>query len=164
MSHNKYPISFNLYNSIVLDAATFQRQIVGAFTRANPDHWQIITQTVPPHKRSNCFRPSDWPFRRSHPLVVKCMAYWMNNETLVLGYNLHKDKNVYMPIFQPWKEELNSKLRMEIKYYAKFIVADMRQKLYEKTLLSISKMDMLPNEIIHKIAHYTYDPKYYLKL
>jgi hypothetical protein len=40
----------------------------------------------------------------------------------------------------------------------------MRQKLYKKTLLSISKMDSLPYEIIHKIAHYTYDPKYYLKL
>jgi len=163
MPHNKEPISFNKHSLIVLDAGTFQRQIVGVFTRANPDHWQIITRIVPPHKQID-WGHSQWPFRKNHPLVVKGIAYWMNNETLILGYNLLKDKNVYMPIFQPWKEELNSKLRLEIKYYAKFIAADMRQKLYEKTLLSISELNMLPSEIIHKIAHFTYDPKYYLKL
>lgn len=164
MPHNKEPISFNKYSLIVLDGGSFQRQVVGCFTRANPDHWQIITHFVTPHKRFDCFRPNHWPFRKNHSLVIKGMAYWLNNETLVMGYNLLKDRNVYMPVFQPWKEKLNHELRMEIQKFAKFYAAEKRQKLYKKTLLGIPKLNILPEEIIHKIAHFTYDSLWYLKL
>ena len=168
MEEKTKPLDFKRYRDIVLDAGKFEKDIFQCWNpicpHANPHCWQIITEAVPYNERSECFRAGRWPFRRSHPLVIKGKAYWINERSLATGFYLRNNSEVYIPVFQPWKEQLNSLLRLEIKYYAKFIVADMRQKLYEKTLLSISKLDILPSEIIHKIAHFTYDPKYYLKL
>ena len=169
MEEKSRPLSFTRYKNIVLDTGEFKRDVLDVLelfpgSHANPDHFTMITKIVSERYRSECFRCGRWPFRRSHPLVIKGKAYWINERSLATGFYLRNNSEVYIPVFQPWKEQLNSQLRLEIKYYAKFIAADIRQKLYEKTLLSISKMDMLPNEIIHKIAHYTYDPKYYLKL
>ena len=164
MEEKSKPLNFRRYKDIVLDAGEFRRGVFQCWTHANPNYWQMITETVPKIQRSECFRAGHWPFRRSHSLVIKGNAYWLNERTLVTGFYLKNNSDVYIPIFQQNKEKINSILRLEIKYYAKFLAADIRQKLYEKTLLSISKLDILPNEIIHKIAHFTYDPKYYLKL
>lgn len=62
------------------------------------------------------------------------------------------------------KENLNFQLREEIRFYAKFIVAHKRQMLYKKTLMNIPELKILPESIIHMIAHLTYDHKSYLKL
>ena len=169
MEEKTKPLTFTRYKNIVLDTGEFKRNVLDILqlfpdSQANPNHFNMTTEIVPKRYRSECYRAGRWPFRRSHPLVIKCKAYWINERSLATGFYLRNNSEVYIPVFQPWKEQLNSQLRLEIKYYAKFIVADMRQKLYKNTLLSISKMDSLPFEIIHKIAHYTYDPKYYLKL
>ena len=169
MEEKTKPLTFTRYKNIVLDTGEFKRNVLDILqlfpeSQANPNHFKITTEIVPKRYRSECYRAGRWPFRRSHPLVIKGKAYWINERSLATGFYLRNNSEVYIPVFQPWKEQLNSQLRLEIRYYAKFIVADMRQKLYKKTLLSISKMDSLPYEIIHKIAHYTYDPKYYLKL
>tara|TARA_X000000368_G_scaffold348980_1_gene288881 strand:- start:258 stop:767 length:510 start_codon:yes stop_codon:yes gene_type:complete len=162
-------LNFKRYKDIVLDAGKFEKDIFQCwspnFSHANPHHFKMITESIPEVQRSDCSQyQRALHFRRIHKLVNNGSAYWLNEKTLVTGFYLKNNSDVYIPIFQQTKEKFNSILRLEIKYYAKFIVANMRQKLYKKTLLSISKLDILPEEIIHKIAHLTYDPKYYLKL
>jgi hypothetical protein len=169
MKEKTKPLTFTRYKNIVLDTGEFKRNVLDILqlfpgSQANPHHFKMITKIVPKGYPSECFRAGRQPFRRSHPLVIEGKAYWINERSLATGFYLINNSEVYIPVFQPWKEQLNNQLRLEIKYYAKFIVADIRQKLYEKILLCISKLDILPEEIIHKIAHLTYDPKYYLKL
>lgn len=179
-----FPVSFKEgaginqehYRKIVLDKGTFEDSFgtPGIYVRANPEIWNSIKQKVPPNMESYLrgyslngigeTRPWKWRVKGNHPLVENCIGFWMDERTIITGYNLIHNPEIYRPIFQPWKEILNNQLRIEIRYYAKFIVADMRQTLYKKTLLSIRELDILPDEIIHKIAHFTYDPKYYLKL
>ena len=99
-----------------------------------------------------------------HPLVDSGIGYWKNKATLIIGYELKSNPKIYLPIFQNKKEILNFKLRNEIRRYAKFMVGDFRQNLYKKTLMNIPELDILPEDIINKIAHLTYDSLSYLKL
>ncbi len=174
MSQNK-PIDIIQYRKVVLDKGTFFKDLETssvAWVKANPKIWDIITHDVSKninYREENSLlnlyeedRP--WSFDKTHPLVEKNIAYWFDKKTLITGYILKSNTDIYRPIFQPWKEKLNYDLRTEIRYYAKFIVADMRQKLYKKILLSITKLNTLPEEIVNKIVHLTYDPNFYLKL
>lgn len=163
------------YRKIVLDKGTFERQAYGCWVRANPDIWSTIKEEVPPHMECTDFkgysnslygehRPWRWRTPGNHPMVEKGIAFWLTENTLITGYSLNNNMAVYLPVFQPSKEKLNFKLRDEIRKYAKFIVADKRQKLYQKTLMNIQELEILPLSIIIMISHFTYDPFSYLKL
>ena len=52
-----------------------------------------------------------------HPLVEKKMAYWNNNNTLLLGYKLKNNGQIFRPIFSGEREERLSKVRLAIKKY-----------------------------------------------
>ena len=52
-----------------------------------------------------------------HPLVEKKMAYWNNNNTLLLGYKLKDNDQIFRPIFSGEREEQLSKVRLAIKKY-----------------------------------------------
>ena len=102
-----------------------------------------------------------WP---QHPLVDIGVAYWKNKASLIIGYELKSNPKIYLPIYQREKEKLNFELRNEIRRYTKFMVGDFRQSLYKKTMMDIPELDILPEDIIDKIAHLTYDSLSYLKL
>jgi hypothetical protein len=174
---NSKPIDIMQYRKVVLDKGTFEKSLLtpGTWVRANPDTWEPVKQNVQIHmgnywpgysiRGEGEQRPWKWIAKYgNHPLIENGMAFWIDDKTLVTGYNLKSNTDIYRPIFQHEKEKLNHELRMEIQKFAKFYAAEKRQKLYKKTLLGIPKLNILPEEIIHKIAHFTYDSLWYLKL
>ena len=175
----KKPVDCLTWRRIILDKGKFERTVHGAWCRANPDSYKIIYKEVPDDVLTICgprmgqLRERDWEQRRgnglwqNHPLVEKGLAYWINNTTLVTGYRLlgrPKNKEIYRPIFQIEREKLYFRLRDEIKKFAKFYAAEKRQKLYQKVLMDSEELKMIPEFIIMKIAHFTYDPFSDLKL
>lgn len=157
------------YRKVVLDKGTFERQMYGCWVRANPDSWLIIKEEVPPQMECTNFtgysnslygerRPWRWRTSRNHPMVEKGIAFWLNEKTLVTGYTLKNNPNIYRPIFQVNKEQLNFELRIHIKYYAKFIVAQKRQAIYRNIIINAPNFKKLPIELIDEIALLTYDP------
>jgi len=88
----------------------------------------------------------------------------MNEMYIITGYSLKSNQQIYLPIFQIKKERINFRLRDEVRKFAKFYAADKRQKLYQKILMDLQELKMIPEFIIMKIAHLTYDPFSYLKL
>ena len=170
---DKKPVDCLTWRRIILDKGKFERTVHGAWCRANPDSYQLVLEEVPDDVLKIC-----GPFLRdargaltfplqNHPLVEKGLAYWINNTTLVTGYRLlgrPKNKEIYRPIFQIEREKLYFRLRDEIKKFAKFYAAEKRQKLYQKVLMDSEELKMIPEFIIMKIAHFTYDPFSYLKL
>ena len=182
---HKLPLDCLTWRKIILNKGEFERRpgMEGCWVRANPDEWNTITELVPKNEREIYGAPIyiDKGYRaypgqqrkswsditiptKNHPLVEKGIAYWMNHMYIITGYLLKSNINIYLPIFQIKKEKLNFKLRDEIRKYAKFIVGDFRQSLYKKTLMNITKINILPENIIDIIAHLTYDPIFYLKL
>tara|TARA_B100001769_G_C21904951_1_gene488494 strand:- start:177 stop:689 length:513 start_codon:yes stop_codon:yes gene_type:complete len=168
------------WRKIILDKGKFERTTLSLFCRANPDSYQLVLEEVPDDVLKICGPLSEMCHLRrrdargaltfplqNHPLVEKGLAYWINNTTLVTGYRLlgrPKNKEIYRPIFQIEREKLYFRLRDEIKKFAKFYAAEKRQKLYQKILMNIEELKMIPKCIIMKIAHLTYDPFSYLKL
>lgn len=182
------PLDCLTWRKIILDKGKFERTVNGEWCRANPDSYQIIYQEVGEQytdistlssfelifnglTRMGNLREQDLPQQRgmweNHPLVNKGLAFWINNRTLITGYRLLgrvENKEIYRPIFQIEKENLNFKLRDDIRKYAKFLVAEKRQMLYQKTLMNIEELKKIPEFVIMKIALFTYDPLSYLKL
>ena len=167
------------WRKIILDKGKFERTVHGAWCRANPDRYQLIFEEVPDDVLKICgprighLRGGDGerlaltPPWQNHPLVEKGLAYWFNSKTLITGYRLlgrPKNKEIYKPIFQIEREKINFRLRDEIRKFAKFYAAEKRQKLYQKVLMDSEELKMIPEFIIMKIAHFTYDPFSYLKL
>lgn len=155
-----------------MDKGVFDRKFKnsGIWVRSNPDKWTVIFKNLPPEEHntwllggSNRFSDGErrlWKFgkRNNHPLVEKGIAFWTDEKTLITGYTLNSNRNIYRPIFQYKVEELKCKLRIDINYYVKFIVADKRQEMYKKILMNTIKLNILPEEIIDKICQLTYDP------
>jgi len=177
--HNK-PLDCLTWRKIILDKGKFERTVQGAWCRANPDRYQLIFEEVPDdvlkiyYPRMCHLGDQPWRQRRAltfswqnHPLVEKGLAYWFNSKTLITGYRLlgrPKNKEIYKPIFQMERENLHFKLRQEIRKFAKFYAAQKRQMMYQKILMDIEELKKIPEFIIMKIAHFTYDPFSYLKL
>ena len=179
------PIDCLTWRKIVLNKGEFEKRpgMKGCWVRANPDDWNTITIEVPELERriygapiSLCegYRASPGQQRlswrditipsKNHPLVEKGMAYWMNEMYIITGYSLKSNNKIYLPIFQAKKEYINFRLRDEIRKFAKFYAAQARKHLYETTLMDIEELKMLPQVVIMKIAHFTYDPFSYLDL
>ena len=179
------PIDCLTWRKIVLNKGEFEKRpgMKGCWVRANPDNWDIITEVVPEYERrlygaptylSKSYRACPGQQRlswrditipsKNHPLVEKGMAYWMNEIYIITGYSLKSNNKVYLPIFQVKKEYINFRLRDEIRKFAKFYAAQARKHLYETTLMDIEELKMLPQVVIMKIAHFTYDPFSYLDL
>lgn len=183
-NHHK-PLDCLTWRRIILDKGKFERTGNGVSCRANPDSYQIIYKEVGVEysgtslsmvelifsglARMGNLREEDLPQQReeNHPLVNKGLAFWINNRTLITGYRLLGrpiNKEIYRPIFQIERENLNFKLRDEIRKFAKFYAAQKRQMMYQKILMDIEELKKIPEFVIMKIAHFTYDPFSYLKL
>ena len=163
------PLSCQDYRKVVLDKGTFERQLYGCWVRANPDIWLAIEEKVPAHMECTDFtgysnslygehRPWRWRTPGNHPMVEKGIAFWLTENILITGYTLKNNPKIYRPIFQVSKEQLNFKLRIDIKLMVKFIVADKRQSIYKKIIINAPYFKDLPIELIDEIAQLTYDP------
>ena len=95
-----------------------------------------------------------------HPLVEKKMAYWTNNNTLLLGYKLKNNDQIFRPIFSGEREERLSKVRLAIKKYVgqpeegincigNGFIRRLRQNMYRRVLLG---KKILPEDVISYIC------------
>lgn len=95
-----------------------------------------------------------------HPLVEKKMAYWTDNNTLLLGYKLKDNDQIFRPIFSIEREKLLSKVRLTIKKYVgqpeegincigNGFIRRLRQNMSRKVLLGKKK---LPEDVIGYIC------------
>jgi len=160
------------YRKIVLDrGATRLEQEFGFQALLTQSEWDINFISLPPEEQNTWLSKGMSSYRevlrnlaQNHPLVEKGIAFWLNEKTLITGYTLKNNPQIFRPIFQVDKESIKFKLRDEIRKYAKFYAAHKRQMLYKKTLMNIEALNVLPESIINMIAHLTYDYSYYLKL
>ena len=161
------------YRKIVLDRGSPRRPVekFGFQALLTQSEWDINFISLPPEEQNTWLLegPSSYGdvLRNcggNHPLVEKGIAFWLNEKTLVTGYTLKNNPQIFRPIFQIDKESIKFKLRDEIRKYAKFYAAHKRQMLYKNTLMNIEALNILPESIISMIAHLTYDYRYYLKL
>lgn len=90
---------------------------------------------------------------QNHPLVNKCIGFWVNEKTICIGYNIGK---VYRPIFNHGREKMLFGVRKDIIRYAKIFASLSREHLYKKELLALHNMK-LPEEIVQHIANYAWD-------
>ena len=178
LKRKKAKLSVIKYRKIVLDRGTIDIKFkgLGRIFAGNEYEWNVILKILPPEEQrlrrdahlvcggGRALRLWKFGETKNHPLVDKGLAFWLNNKTLITGYTLKNNPKIYRPIFQIDKESLNFELRDDIRKYVKFLVAHKRQMLYKKTLMNISQLKILPEEIINMIAHWTYDPFSYLKL
>jgi hypothetical protein len=67
-----------------------------------------------------------------------------------------KIKNIL--VYYSVYENFNHKLRIDIKLFAKFIVAEKRQAIYKNIIMNGPNFKKLPIEIIDNICQFTYDP------
>jgi len=74
-------MDFIRFNKIVLDDIVWKSQ---------KSRWRAITREV----ERNSFL-----YTNNHPLVAKKVAFWRTAETLVLGYQLISDSNIYRPFY-----------------------------------------------------------------
>ena len=95
-------------------------------------------------------------YNNNHPLVHTHHAYWTNDNTLVTGYILQNNKNIFHPIFQHKRERLFKNVKEWINHDAKFQVAHRRNYLYKKILMDTKKN--FPEDMINEILSWTYDP------
>ena len=97
-----------------------------------------------------------------HPLVEKKMAYWTNNNTLLLGYKLKNNDQIFRPIFSGKREERLSKVRLAIKKYVgqpeegincigNGFIRGLRQNMYRCVLLG---KKILPKDVIIHICNW----------
>ena len=93
---------------------------------------------------------------KQHPLVEKKMAYWTNNNTLLLGYKLKNNDQIFRPIFSIEREERLSKVRLAIKKYVgqqeggincigNGFIRRLRQNMFRNVLLG---KKILPKDVI----------------
>lgn len=84
-----------------------------------------------------------------HPLVESGQAYWRNGFTLVLGYILNKNKNIFLPIWSFKREDIVKSLHLEVKEKTKDIIMKIRINLVYNELI---KLKILPENIIKLIC------------
>lgn len=97
-------------------------------------------------------------FRKNrHPLIRKGLAFWDNNQ-LVIGYNLKNNSDIFRPLWCKKREKEYRKVRIEINMYSKFYAADSREKMVYNILLNHKNIKKIPEVILRKISHLTYDP------
>ena len=129
-----------------------KRQILYNDSPKKPN-WNVITV-----KSKNCYYPSSY---HQHPYVINKKAFWANSKTLIVGYSLINNPDIFRPIWQGSNETLMYKVRSDIRKYAKFTAAIFREKLVKKTLMNYKAFNIIPEVLINHIARYTYDPLLY---
>ena len=128
----------------------FKQQII---YNEGPPHlnWKVLTVKV-----RKCYYPY-----KQHPDVLNKKAFWHDSKTLIVGYSLNNNPDVFRPIWQRDNETLKKRMRIDIRKYAKFTAAIFREILVKKTLMKDETFNKFPEDVINHIARYTYDPLLY---
>jgi len=120
---------------------------IGCYLKPN---WYYDTKEVSPYYNSTFMK-------NNHPLIRKGLAFWDNNK-LIIGYKLKDNYDIFRPLWCKKREQLLSKVRVELYMYSRFYAADFREKMIYNTLLNIQNIEKIPVVILRKISKLTYDP------
>lgn len=76
---------------------------------------------------------------KQHPMVHRGDAYWIYDNTLLTGYTLINNKDIWRPIFSYKREKMLNMVRHSIKKYvgSNGFIRKIRQNMAKKNLLSI---------------------------
>lgn len=130
-----------------MDVSKYRKYVVKTdiFSDPNPS-WNRIYKNV---TASLYLNNNIWRFK-NHPLVDQKIAYWTNEKTLCLGYQLHQNANIYRPIFNYSRQRELDKVHVKLPQ----VVLDREKK---RLYLECLKIKILPVEIVKKILKIAYE-------
>lgn len=130
-----------------MDISKYRKYVVKTdlFSDPNPP-WNRIFKHV---SASLYLHHNSWRFN-NHPLVDQKIAYWSNDRTLCLGYQLQKNVNIYRPIFNLSRQKALDKVHVKLPQ----VVLDREKK---RLFLECLKIKILPVEIVNKILKIAYE-------
>ena len=104
--------------------------------------------------RAKCLRVPGYNYPRNfadenHPLVNKGEAYWTNNTTLVVGYLLVSNPNIFRPIFSHQRQDIIDAFQSRIP-----VIVHRRNKL--RAFIELFKIKQLPRVLVEKIINLVY--------
>lgn len=120
---------------------------IGCYLKPN---WYYDTQEVGSYYNST-FK------KNNHPLIRKGLAFWDNNK-LIIGYKLKENYEIFRPLWSKEREQMLSKVRVELDMYSRFYAANFRENMIYNVLLDIENIKKIPSVILIKISKLTYDP------
>jgi hypothetical protein len=93
-----------------------------------------------------------WPQNfgdENHPLVNKGEAYWTNDTTLVVGYFLFDNPNIFRTIFSHRRQDIIDEFQSCIP-----VIVHIRNK--SRAFIALFKIKKLPRVIVEKIINLVY--------
>ena len=105
--------------------------------------WQTKCLRVPAHYYPQNFGDEN------HPLVNKGEAYWTNNTTLVLGYLLIRNPNIFRPIFSHRRQDIINVFQSRVP-----VIVHRRHK--SRAFIELFKIKKIPKVLVKKIINLVY--------
>jgi len=88
---------------------------------------------------------------QNHPRVLSGEAFWIDDSSLCIGYELRSDPRVFRPIFSHRRQRLLSKVHVGIIHPIVFW-----NRLRNKYYLCMAKLKQLPLECVEYIVRFIY--------
>ena len=105
------------------------------------------------HNRQMAFRNHSWRFNSSlhlnQPMVESGKAYWINNDTLCVGYELRENPEIFRPIFSYKRQRFLDKVNKDIYNPIQFW-----NKIKSKYFKEICKIKKVPIECTNYIVNF----------
>lgn len=114
----------------------------------NNEPWEQVRVFVPPHLRINGWA-LDIIGTYNHPLVNSGEAYWSNNTTLCLGYQLRSNPDIFRPIFNHNRQHNIDQFQNNIKQ----VVEKRKEK---RAFIELFKIKRFPRVLVEKIIKLAY--------
>jgi hypothetical protein len=109
------------------------------------DKWSKVLMTVPPRSPGTRF---SWQ-RLHHPLVTSKKAWWLNDTTLCLGYQLMNNPDIFRPIFGTNRQRKINQFQNNINR----VVEKRKEKL---AFIELFKIKRFPRVLVEKIIKLAY--------
>ena len=106
-------------------------------------YWDYVKKTVP-HLYLETLS-----YNTNHPLVFKGLAFWENPTTLITGYILKNNPNIFRPIYSHEREIKIIEMHIELKKKTRIYINIIKKKIETKQLYNqLYKIKILPINII----------------
>ena len=132
-----------------MDITKYRQHVVNfpyVTNHLNNEPWEQVREFVPPHLR--LYRRRNWK-RNNHPLVNSGEAYWSNNTTLCLGYQLRNNPDIFRPIFGTNRQHNIDQFQNNIKR----VVEKRKEK---RAFIELFKIKRFPRVLVEKIIKLVY--------
>ena len=108
------------------------------------DKWSKVLMTVPPRTRMR------WSLQWfQHPLVTSKKAWWLNDTTLCLGYQLLNNPDIFRPIFGFSRQR-------NIDQFQNNINRVVEKRKEKRAFIELFKIKRFPRVLVEKIIKLAY--------